>query len=90
MFHFSLNLLKQLDLLLNRQQNEDADIKRSTGRALSQILKRVEMRKITVASLSPKREVKTTGEAIKTNSRIFLYAIVSSVRVGSWHNIYFI
>lgn len=76
MFHFSLNLLKQLDLLLNRQQNEDADIKRSTGRALSQILKRVEMRKITVASLSPKREVKTTGETIKTNSRIFLYTIV--------------
>lgn len=64
MFHVSLNLFVQLDLLLNQQQSEDADIKRQL---LSQLLKRVEMREITVASLSPKGEVKTTGETIKTS-----------------------
>lgn len=64
---FSLNPFEQLDLLWNWQQNEDADIIRNTDRILSQILKRVEMKEITVASLSPKGEVKTTGETIKTN-----------------------
>lgn len=30
MFHFCLNLFVELDLFLNQQQSEDADIKRKT------------------------------------------------------------
>lgn len=54
---FYPNLFVELDLLLYRQQSEDADIKRKTD-ILSQFLKRVEVREIRVASLSPKGEVK--------------------------------